>query len=329
MHKTNGNTITLADPDLTTGTDGQDCLRSICDGCGARGIAWRTGVDRFHGRQHQYRLLRCPSCGLVWIGNPPGPEEMGPHYSTVYDRAVTTAGECLDRFEWRRQQLARYKAHGSVLDIGCSAGSFLYCMRRSGWQVYGIEMSRSAADTARERSGAKVFNGDISAAVFDPGQFDVITAFHVLEHAYSPREMLYRVSRWLKPGGIYYMMVPNIDSGGFKTFGSYWFALELPRHLFHFCPESLTRMADSVGLEMLDVKLYREPFIENSTRYLIDAGLTSLGISRRPLAMCEPPGLMKRIVRKALRNTIVPFLSVPMRLAGPGESIHAFFQKPV
>ena len=125
------------------------------------------------------------------------------------------------------------------------------------------------------------------------------------------------------------MMSPNIDSAGFRVFGSYWFALELPRHLFHFSPQSLKYMANSAGLEALSVKLDREPFIENSVRYIVDAGLTKVGIRRRPLANAAHPSLAKRIVSKVVRNTILPLASLPMRLAGPGESIHAVFQRPL
>jgi 2-polyprenyl-3-methyl-5-hydroxy-6-metoxy-1,4-benzoquinol methylase len=304
--------------------------RVACPSCAGQDAQMLSSApDRFNGRHVSYDLKKCTRCSLVWTANAPRPEEMAQHYGSEYDRAVTTAGESLARFEWRREQLAQYKTTGSVLDIGCSSGSFLYCMQRAGWDVSGIEMSRAAAEAAEARCGAKVFIGYISEAEYKPGTFDAITAFHVLEHAYSPTDMLRRVHRWLKPGGVFYMMSPNIDSAGFRVFGSYWFALELPRHLFHFSPASLTYMANSVGLEALSVKLGREPFIENSVRYIVDAGLEKVGIRRRPLANATHPGLAKRILRKAVRKTILPLASLPMRLAGPGESIHAFFQRPL
>src|ERR1035438_10453930 len=69
--------------------------------------------------------------------------------------------------------------------------------------------------------------------------FDVITCFDVLEHLYEPRKVMARVGEWLKPGGIFYVLVPNVDSAEARAFGSYWHGLELPRHLFHYSPASL------------------------------------------------------------------------------------------
>ncbi len=73
-------------------------------------------------------------------------------------------------------------------------------------------MEESTAERARATTGADVFVGDVVAAPFLRESFDVITCFDVLEHVYSPREFLAKVLEWLKPGGIFYAMMPNIDS---------------------------------------------------------------------------------------------------------------------
>jgi 2-polyprenyl-3-methyl-5-hydroxy-6-metoxy-1,4-benzoquinol methylase len=300
-----------------------------CPGCAdQRTTKLLVAPDRFNLRKKMYTLVRCQECSLVWLGNPPNPDEMVSHYGALYDQAVSTAGESLSRFVWRREQLARYKQSGAVLDIGCSSGSFLYCMKEAGWDVFGIEMSERSASMAKQRCGAQVFVGDVLDAPFAEGSFDAITGFHVLEHMYQPREVMARIFRWLKPGGVFYMMVPNIDSGAARIFGAYWFALELPRHLYHFSPTSLRHMAKSVGLEEVSLIADREPFIENSVRYWIDSLLEKVGISRRPLAVVPQPGLVRRAIRKGFRLTLLPILSWSMRFAGPGESIHAVFRKP-
>jgi 2-polyprenyl-3-methyl-5-hydroxy-6-metoxy-1,4-benzoquinol methylase len=103
-------------------------------------------------------------------------------------------------------------------------------------------MEASTAEKARARTGASVFVGDAVAAPYLPNTFDVITSFDLLEHVYSPREFLTKVFEWLKPGGIYYAMMPNIASWEARLFRTYWRA-ELPRHLFHFSPDSLRYLA--------------------------------------------------------------------------------------
>src|SRR5262249_48153287 len=154
------------------------------------------------------------------------------------------------------------------------------------------------------RSGAAVFAGEVLAAPFPNASFDVITAFHVLEHLHRPDEVFAKVADWLTPGGIFYLMVPNIVSAGARLFGSYWYALELPRHLFHSSPAALRRLAAAAGLRELSLTTHRELFVEASARYLIDEGFHQCGIDRVPLAAAEPPTLMWRVIRKSLRTTI-------------------------
>ena len=274
-----------------------------------------------------YRLLRCAFCSLVWTENPPPPSAMEEHYGVQYDNSVTLAGEDERRWSSRCRVVQGLKANGAILDLGCSGGGFLTSLKGPSWRRYGIEMSERAADLARARCGAEIFVGDILGASFPPDSFDVITCFHVLEHLHQPRKVLERVSEWLKPGGIFYIMVPNIDSAAAKIFRSYWYALELPRHVCHFSPISLTRLATAVGLEPVSVTTHREPFLELSTRYIFEELLRRAGFSISPLAQVKQPGIPWRVVRKGFRLTILPVLAGLTSLAGDGESIHAVFAK--
>src|SRR5665213_696216 len=217
---------------------------------------------------------------------------------------------------------------GEILDLGCSSGGFLASFRSPSWKLFGIEMSETVAKQAEARCGAQVFVGDILDAPFRPETFDAITCFHVFEHLYQPRKVLARVSEWLKPGGIFYTMMPNIDSAGARIFRSYWYPLELPRHLYHFSPTTLRRLADSVGLDEVSLATHREVCLEDSLRYVLDDVLGKLGVERTPMAHAQPPSLAWRVLRKALRLTILPILTSATSLAGDGESIHAVLIKP-
>jgi SAM-dependent methyltransferase len=253
---------------------------------------------------------------------------MGYHYGSDYDRQIAAAGEgASQRWLMRRETLAQYKSAGALLDLGCSSGSFLASLKGEPWSLFGIEISPDCAKRAEAKSGAQVFAGDILAAPFGPETFDVVTCFHVFEHLYPPRQVLEKVWEWLKPGGIFYTLVPNIDSAGVRIFRSYWYGLELPRHLHHFSPTSLRHLANSAGFQEVSLITHRELCLEESLRYLCDDILRRFGFSRAPLATAKAPSLPWKVVRKVLRLTIVPLLSQLTVIAGDGESIHVILRK--
>ena len=62
-----------------------------CPACNGQPANLLQARHRFHGRTHIYQLVRCFSCSLVWLQDPPRPEEMGNHYGEDYDRAIAGA----------------------------------------------------------------------------------------------------------------------------------------------------------------------------------------------------------------------------------------------
>jgi SAM-dependent methyltransferase len=300
-----------------------------CPVCGPAGAQeWLRAPDRLHGRQEKYTLVRYPACSLVWLSHPPKPAEMHLHYTDAYHRLISAGGQnSPERWRDRKAALTPYKQSGTLLDLGCNSGSFLAFMRSASWKLYGIEMSAEGARTAEARSEAQVFVGDILDAPFPRESFDVITRFDVLEHLYEPRRVMARVGEWLKPGGILYVLVPNVESAEARVFGSYWHGLELPRHLFHYSPASLKFLAESAGLREVSLETRRNPAVGTSLRYVWDDVFHAVGIRRTPVAYRGKSNLPWRAAQKLVRVTVLRVLLAMAPLVGGGESIHAIFRK--
>ena len=301
-------------------------LCPVCGGSGAQ--EYLHGPDRFHGRTETYTLVRCPACAVVWLSHPPQPPEMHQHYTNAYHRLISAAGQNTPtRWKERKAALTQYKQAGTLLDLGCSSGAFLEFMRSESWKLFGVEMSAEEAKTAEARSNAHVFVGNILDAPFRPESFDAITCFDVLEHLYEPQQVMVRVSEWLKPGGIFYVLVPNVDSAEARAFRSYWHGLELPRHLFHYSPGSLKFLAESAGMREVSLETRRNPAVGTSLRYVFDDVFGAVGIRRTPVAYRGEPGVPWKVARKLVRITVLRGLLAMAPLLGGGESIHAIFQK--
>jgi SAM-dependent methyltransferase len=253
---------------------------------------------------------------------------MNLHYTTAYHKLISAAGDNnAKRWKPRKADLVQHKQSGALLDLGCSSGSFLESMRSQSWKLYGIEMSPDCARAAEARCDAQVFVGDILEAPFPPETFDVITCFDVLEHLFEPQRVVQKVANWLKPGGIFLVQVPNIDSAESRVFGSYWHGLELPRHLFHYSPASLKFLAQSVGLLDVSLETRRNPAVGTSLRYVWDNVFLAVGIRRTPVAYRGKASLPWRAGRKLVRLTLLRLLLAMAPAVGGGEAIHAIFRK--
>jgi len=304
---------------------------AACPSCGSDSVTdLLSAPDRFHLRKELYHLVRCAECLLVWQACPPAPEQMGRHYTREYHDAIVSSGErfATDRWNPLVKLISEFKQGGALLDIGCSSGGFLSMMKSPAWTLYGIEMDELSAQRARSRTCATVFVGDALDVPIQCASFDAITCFDVLEHIYNPRQFLAKVWEWLKPEGIFCAVIPNIESWEARVFGTHWYGLELPRHLFHFSPSSLRRLATSFGLEEVLVKTPPTSYIERSVGYVCSDLFEKLGFVPAPQAHSAPPKLPLRVLRKAFRLAVIAPVSHMAALAGAGPSMEVVFRKP-
>lgn len=291
----------------------QDVAQNICPLCASQQTyPHLSAPDRFHLRSVAYQIFRCGDCRCVWLATPPSPDEMSHHYTQDYHRAIVSGGEYKSGRRWRghRQTIGQYKRGGKLLDVGCSSGSFLASMSSGDWELYGTEMDELTAKRAAAHSGATIFVGDTLKAPYPPNSFDLITCFDVLEHVYDPRRFLHQMQQWLKPGGIFFAKVPNIDSWESRVFGSYWFGLELPRHLYHFSPLTLKLLASELGFHELSIAANGPGnHVIHSVRYMYEELRNQVGLSSSPMSEGRQSNIVWRAFRKAFALAVVSPLS--------------------
>jgi 2-polyprenyl-3-methyl-5-hydroxy-6-metoxy-1,4-benzoquinol methylase len=151
---------------------------------------------------------------------------------------------------YRKRPMPAIQKQGRLLDIGCGNGHFLFIMKKRGWKTIGVEIDPESVRIARELYKLTVFNGELEDAAFPDHSFDAITLTHVLEHIYDPLSLLEECHRILSPEGHIYITTPNLQSMGHLTFKNNWFALEPPRHLYLWTPQTLYDTLKSVGFEV-------------------------------------------------------------------------------
>jgi 2-polyprenyl-3-methyl-5-hydroxy-6-metoxy-1,4-benzoquinol methylase len=227
--------------------------------------------DRFNLQGKTWQLAQSTASGLVMLAPRPEADEMATHYpAEAYDPFLHdgNARALRDRFYLAATSLllggkarivmkgiGKPAASAHILEVGCSTGRLLQRIHRDYGvpltNLFGVETDRQAAEVAR-RGGVAVSESALEVTDFN-ARFDRIVFWHVLEHLHRIGESLDRVRTLLKPGGQLIIAVPNIGSSDARRYGPNWIALDAPRHLYHFTPETLRKLLKKHGFSVRDV----------------------------------------------------------------------------
>jgi SAM-dependent methyltransferase len=103
-----------------------------------------------------------------------------------------------------------------------------------------------------------VFHLDVSAVDVEElaatgASYDAVILWHVAEHLQTPEVTVRAIARLLRPGGVLLVAVPNFGSPEARIGRAGWFHLDVPRHLVHFTPATLTAILDATGFRPVKV----------------------------------------------------------------------------
>jgi 2-polyprenyl-3-methyl-5-hydroxy-6-metoxy-1,4-benzoquinol methylase len=234
-----------------------------------------------------YELVRCRTCQLVRVVNPPSRDELEHFYSfesgygIEMPRGVGSQAWLRGLAAYHLSLIAAQRS-GRLLDVGCGAGYFVAEARKGGWDAEGIDLNAGAVTVARERDGLRVQQGRIEDLDLPPESFDAVTLWDSLEHMEDPRATLVTARRLLRAGGMLAVSTPNIDglyprlSYPVGRATGYWTHPEPPAHLFQFSTSTLTRLLGRTGFEVERVVHDRSPL-----KYTLAPGGFRL-LARRP-----------------------------------------------
>jgi len=147
--------------------------------------------------------------------------------------------------------------------VGCADGRLLDWYRESSAgdriETHGIEMDERAAGLAGGR-GHRVVTGRFEHdRELEAGSFDLILAFHVIEHVDDPQGFARRAAELLAPGGLFVVTTPNWDSADARRFRGHWGGNHFPRHWTLYDEGSLGDLAAAMGLGLERVEYQPNP----------------------------------------------------------------------
>ncbi|WP_352423297.1 methyltransferase domain-containing protein [Proteiniphilum sp.] len=268
---------------------GSDNLKKVFD-----------AVDHFSSGE-VFPVYDCAHCGFRFTNHFPSEDTIGRYYDSPDYISHSDSNEGLVNrlYHLFRKRMLRKKielvadytpAKDSpvrLLDIGCGTGYFLQAAKEQGWIVSGIEKDDKARESATLRSELEV-KDENGFWETENSSFDVVTLWHVLEHLEKLNETIHKIKEIITPEGIVVLALPNCRSYDAGFYKGWWAAYDIPRHLWHFSPESLEKLLGKHGLKVIQ-----------KTRMPLDAFYISL-LSEK----YKKSNLLTRYARAFLNGTI-------------------------
>jgi 2-polyprenyl-3-methyl-5-hydroxy-6-metoxy-1,4-benzoquinol methylase len=205
-------------------------------------------------------IVECSGCGLVFTNPRPTKDDLLKGYAEYVDELYNQEGSSRSiNAHLSLATIKRYKTGGKLLEVGTSSGYFLNAARVD-FSVEGLEPSHWAAKHARERYRLDVYAESLESTTrFQAGTFDVVAMIDVIEHVTDPLGFLKRGAELLKPGGVLYLVTPDVGSLSARILRGSWWGLR-PAHIYYFDRSTMSAMLDRAGLETKLVKSFGRIF---------------------------------------------------------------------
>lgn len=209
--------------------------KSCCPAC-------HETQKQLRGEKGDFKVYVCQKCGTLYTA---GKKAAAPF---IYDDYYDGSNLAIPDFVERRvtdivRSFEKYRQNNRFLDVGCGAGTLLKAALNEGWQAEGIDVSRSSVEFLRKQ-GIKVFHGDLSAARFSEGSFDVAAAIEILEHIPEPINVLKEIYQVLRPGGLLWATTPHGKGASARLLGVRWTCVTPPEHLHLFSVKGIKNLLE-------------------------------------------------------------------------------------
>ena len=211
-----------------------------------QGFRLAADIARLRRRYRQFVCVPCPACGgtkarlqlkkygctyvscticsTMYMNPRPTPAILEWYYRTsenyrFWNTHIFPASERARRkniFRPRARRLLRIcraldVKRRTLVEVGAGFGTFCEEVHRlkAFSRVIAIEPTPSLAKTCR-RKGLEVIERPIERVRLPAGGIDVVAAFEVIEHLFSPRTFIRSCARMLLPGGLLVLSCPNV-----------------------------------------------------------------------------------------------------------------------
>lgn len=241
---------------------GQDkFVRIACPACGSKKA---TGQEVIRGMAFE----TCSRCETVFHNPRPSRQQLRAYYDGaesykywsehIFPKSEVSRREKIFRplADMVQSVIAEHqKKSGTLVEMG--AGFGLFCEEMAKKKVFkriiAVEPVSELADRCRDKK-LEVLESYFEDVDLPEASVDCIVTFEVIEHVFSPSELIKKCRALLVRNGLLVLKSPNVMGFDFMVLGKQKapnFGLE---HMNMFHPESIRRLLETRGFKVLDVK---------------------------------------------------------------------------
>jgi SAM-dependent methyltransferase len=222
-------------------------------------------------KSNGFQMYKCVNCDFVSVHPLPDFAKIEAHYNDT--RTNTNQKEIRanlfpifvhepnnpkrDFFDsvFKKVQNLLKKDKFDILEIGSGFGYFIHYANEIGHHAIGTEVTKQYAELGSESLNGRIVyvENDQYSDHFSEKSFDLIYMEHVFEHVLNPDKILQAVRKLLRPGGVFFIAVPNMKSVSSAVQGKLWAWAAAPDHLYFYNPTNLQLLLKRYGFQIHEV----------------------------------------------------------------------------
>lgn len=214
-------------------------------------------VNNFNiGKGNSFTLVKC-KCDLIFLNPRPDINSIKKYYDSQYlsnKERNSFYYKSLQKisFNWKYRLIKSIFSNnnGTLLDIGGGDSSFSDFICRKNWTAYSYDINNNKftlPDLLRLKDNS----------------IDLITLWHSIEHFHNINEIFTIIKNKLKPNGYLMVACPNVNAAEISILKNNWVAYDIPRHLYHFTPDTLNSYIKKFSFSIISKKIMYQDIIFN------------------------------------------------------------------
>lgn len=208
-------------------------------------------------RNAESNLYKCKKCNSLFrkyfipISTDYSSKYFIEDYKNQYGKTYEEDEENLKALAKKRLKIINdIKPSGKILDLGSAMGFFLKEASLNGYETEGIEISEYAANYCVNNLNLNVHNISLLDFEYKEKEYDIITAWYVLEHINDFGKLLKKILFSLKEDGILALAMPN-GNGISGRYNKNYFKIVPLDHAFEINPKALDRFLKKYSLKRM------------------------------------------------------------------------------